>query len=202
MYCGTKNNITRDHVPPKAILMRPYPPNLFTVPACAECNNIFYGNRDENLKIYLATMLYSLKTVEAKSYMESARRTLSKNNRLKKQYRQSFKFSKQGVVRINKEDREEHRVVIERIVKGLYFYAYGRNLPCGTYIGVYDLMERPLGNIFQKLKVAPSRLCLEENVFYALHSEVPGFFGVSLWEIYFYKAYVVRVFTCIPGVNL
>lgn len=38
IYCGGKAD-TRDHVPPKALLLEPWPPNLRTVPACSPCNS-------------------------------------------------------------------------------------------------------------------------------------------------------------------
>lgn len=40
IYCG-KPAFTREHVPSKAFLTRPYPQDLATVPACFECNNGF-----------------------------------------------------------------------------------------------------------------------------------------------------------------
>jgi hypothetical protein len=40
IYCGESAN-TREHVPSKVFLSRPYPENLPTVPACFDCNNSF-----------------------------------------------------------------------------------------------------------------------------------------------------------------
>jgi len=37
VYCGAKAT-TRDHVPPRLLLERPYPENLRTVPCCLDCN--------------------------------------------------------------------------------------------------------------------------------------------------------------------
>lgn len=37
IYCGDTAT-TRDHVPPKALLVQPFPLNLRTVPACQSCN--------------------------------------------------------------------------------------------------------------------------------------------------------------------
>jgi hypothetical protein len=39
-YCGGRAT-TRDHVPPKLLLDRPFPPNLWTVPSCRHCNESF-----------------------------------------------------------------------------------------------------------------------------------------------------------------
>lgn len=40
VYCGKPAN-TREHVPSKAFLSRPYPEDLSTIPACFDCNNGF-----------------------------------------------------------------------------------------------------------------------------------------------------------------
>lgn len=41
IYCGVQPGTTVDHIPPKLLLAEPYPANLFTVPACLECNRGF-----------------------------------------------------------------------------------------------------------------------------------------------------------------
>lgn len=51
VYCAAPA-ITRDHVPPKALLEEPWPPNLRTVPACEACNGSW--SLDEQ---YLALVL-------------------------------------------------------------------------------------------------------------------------------------------------
>lgn len=38
IYCGRLAE-TREHIPSKVFLNKPYPENLFTIPACYECNN-------------------------------------------------------------------------------------------------------------------------------------------------------------------
>lgn len=40
-YCGDGNPKTRDHVPSKILLEKPYPDNLPVVPACLSCNQGF-----------------------------------------------------------------------------------------------------------------------------------------------------------------
>jgi len=45
VYCGMDAGSTKDHVPPKSLLRKPYPANLWTVPSCAACNSAF--SKDE-----------------------------------------------------------------------------------------------------------------------------------------------------------
>lgn len=40
IYCGNPAD-SREHVPSKTFLKKPYPPNLYLVPACRKCNNAF-----------------------------------------------------------------------------------------------------------------------------------------------------------------
>jgi len=55
IYCG-KPATTREHVPSKAFLLKPFPENLPVIPACFECNNNF--SEDEN---YVSCFLDILK---------------------------------------------------------------------------------------------------------------------------------------------
>lgn len=50
-YCGSATS-TRDHVPSKVLLDRPYPKNLPVVPACRECNESFSVDEE-----YVACMI-------------------------------------------------------------------------------------------------------------------------------------------------
>ncbi len=38
IYCGEAEPRTKDHIPPKNLFDKPYPSNLWTVPACRKCN--------------------------------------------------------------------------------------------------------------------------------------------------------------------
>ena len=52
VYCGGRDDLTADHVPPKAAFPKPRPSDLITVPACSKCNSSFEMD-DE----YFATIL-------------------------------------------------------------------------------------------------------------------------------------------------
>ena len=53
-YC-LRGATTRDHVVPRCLLEKPYPPNLLTIPSCRECNTGF--KQDE--EYFLAVMAQS-----------------------------------------------------------------------------------------------------------------------------------------------
>src|SRR5437868_3336229 len=52
IYCSERVAVTSDHVPPKNLLRTPFPPNLWTVPACLECNN-FFSKDEEYFRLLL-----------------------------------------------------------------------------------------------------------------------------------------------------
>jgi len=53
VYCGAYSD-TKEHVPPKVFLDRPFPENLPVVESCAKCNTGF--SLDEE---YLACLIYN-----------------------------------------------------------------------------------------------------------------------------------------------
>lgn len=58
VYCG-KPATTREHVPSKAFLTKPYPENLATVPACFNCNNGF-SNDEKYISCFLDVLKESI----------------------------------------------------------------------------------------------------------------------------------------------
>ncbi|HPJ03184.1 MAG TPA: hypothetical protein PKU80_10125 [Candidatus Limiplasma sp.] len=57
VYCDALPN-TVDHIPAKVFLNKPYPENLYVVPACEECNNKY--SKDEQFVAFLIDYLVML----------------------------------------------------------------------------------------------------------------------------------------------
>jgi hypothetical protein len=55
--CGTTENLTRDHIPPKNLFKPPLPTNLITIAACLNCNNS-YSLDEEYFRVCVATQGY------------------------------------------------------------------------------------------------------------------------------------------------
>src|SRR5258706_7560399 len=51
--CGSLENLTRDHVPPRGFFPPPLPSNLITVPCCNSCNH-GYSLDDEATRLWLS----------------------------------------------------------------------------------------------------------------------------------------------------
>jgi len=79
--CGEREATTRDHIPPKSILVKPYPSNLITVQACAACNN-GASAMDEKFRVYLAAAVGDNSESARKLWKDRSLATLRKNRKL------------------------------------------------------------------------------------------------------------------------
>ena len=78
VYCNQAAT-TRDHIPAKAFLNKPYPANLHVVPSCKKCNNSF--SKDEAYVAYLIKYISEMQTND--EYLETET-TLSHSGALQK----------------------------------------------------------------------------------------------------------------------
>ena len=95
VYCGAYPE-TREHVPPKVFLDRPYPDNLPIVEACAECNNGF--SMDEE---YMASLLDCTITGTVDPGLvqrENIKRTLKKRPALTLRLQNAMKTNDDGIL--------------------------------------------------------------------------------------------------------
>jgi hypothetical protein len=77
IYCGRVTDPTDDHVPPKLLLERPYPPNLLTVPACLRCNRGF-ARDDEYLRTTVSLHPGASATSAGRLALDSTLRALAR----------------------------------------------------------------------------------------------------------------------------
>ncbi len=78
---------SRDHVPSKALLDRPYPENLSTVTTCEECN-AGYSSHEEYLSAFLSAVISGSSAPDAKRFPGAAR-ILRRGTRLRKRIAQA-----------------------------------------------------------------------------------------------------------------
>ena len=81
IYCGHIAD-TREHVPSKLFLRRPFPGNLFELPTCKECNDGFSED-----KLYCEVFIDTLKTLSGFS------KELSKANISRKQRTTAYNYA-------------------------------------------------------------------------------------------------------------
>lgn len=127
--CGAAPATTREHVPPQGIFPKPRPGNLITVPACAACNN-GSSTEDEKFKAYLSLHV-GIETRATEALWEKhALRTLKHNKRLANSIASSMRpvyvQAPSGIITGRATgvlwDGNAHKVVIEKLIKGLYYF--------------------------------------------------------------------------------
>ena len=131
-YCGLQRPLTRDHIPPKLFLAKPYP-TLLTVPSCIECNQSFQAD-DEYTRIMAVTDLRNW-NFEAQSKLPAILRSLQRPNAagfgryLRNQSTWIRLFDPRGnpITRMEL-DKARVNTAAARLLKGLHFVETGRRL--------------------------------------------------------------------------
>jgi hypothetical protein len=143
IYCGTDEGLTVDHVPPKLLLTRPYPPNLITVPACETCNKYFQKD-DEYTRALLAVDVRASKNTAAQSNLPRVLRSLQRPDArgfaeyLAKQANSSVILGQDGspMGQVFELDKARVNKTGERFIRALYFIEAGTPVPSGAAIRV------------------------------------------------------------------
>jgi hypothetical protein len=133
-FCGTSPTGTKDHIPPRGIFPKNRP-QLITVPACLRCNQ-GTSKIEEAFRVYLSLRVGVNNEVTARLWKNEAMRTLRRNPRLRNRILRSTKrFTFETPAGIFLKERtggfwppEVHDPIIEKIIRGLYFYHYAEIL--------------------------------------------------------------------------
>lgn len=148
--CGVRVATTRDHIPPKAILVKPYPNNLITVPACGVCNN-GAAPMDEQFRVYLAATVGDKSESARKLWKDRSLATLRKNRKLVtalSSSMQELEIRTPSGVCVGKRTAylwpaPVFESVVGRIARGLYFHHFGEVLGSRAVCSVGFLYELP-----------------------------------------------------------
>lgn len=138
IYCGSGEDLTRDHIPPKTLFPKPRPSNLITVPCCKNCNGSFSLD-DEYFQIMLSLridvhkkdsvqknwkkILRGLKRSESAGFYKSIMSSIKKRNVKTKDGIYLGKISTYDI------DVERVKNISDRIIQGLYFNITGNRIP-------------------------------------------------------------------------
>lgn len=152
-YCGSQNNLERDHVPPKNLFPRPRPRKLISVPSCSKCHSDT-SKDDEYFRIKVCLRNDAGDHPEARANWDSIFRSL--NMKEAKGLKKSF-LSDIRPVQLRTPaglyvgsglaydvDMIRIRRVVERTLRGLYFAESCQ--PLGLSNGVTVLMSEDLKN--------------------------------------------------------
>lgn len=114
-YCG-KAADTKEHVPPKCLLVRPYPSNLPTVAACLECNRSF--SRDEEYFLLVLSQI-----TNSHQLLAAAEKILDRSAGLGARLLNSLVVEQGLKVSVNV-DQERMARVVQKIACGLVAFRY------------------------------------------------------------------------------
>lgn len=146
IYCGQRAT-TRDHVPPKLLLERPFPNNLRTVPSCFRCNN--RASLDEQYFLAMLGQISSSPTITAKICDGGIiDRTLTRSPALEQRLIAALEVDGENGRVLIRPDMDRVSRVVKKIAVGLFVLHYGRvpELAAVEHVGTFPYQvsdERP-----------------------------------------------------------
>lgn len=199
VYCGARNSLTRDHVPPKCLFAKPLPEDLITVPSCHKCNEAA-SKDDEYFRMILTSRSDVGDHPEALSVMKRAVRGLQYPEARK--FRRSFLRSTDMFYYVNElgviepggsymADHERLGRVASRIVEGLFWYKTRERLPrhyeVSAYVdaGLPQLNPSEIDMCEEVLREEP--ISVGRGVFKCWYKSVPEDRFTSFWLLRFYE---------------
>jgi hypothetical protein len=123
LYCGVMAT-TRDHVPPRCLLEKPYPPNLKTISACSKCNKSFSLDEEYFLTVlaHIGTTHSLTSKVEAGGIVD---RALSQSPTFDDRIVNSLLVTEDGRISFQAEINRISRIV-QKIAYGLFILRYNK----------------------------------------------------------------------------
>lgn len=167
IYCGKPAN-SKDHIPSKCILEKPYPNNLKTVPCCIDCN--FSFSNDEQYFLILLSYISSNSMISDRLKPDGLiGKTLRTMPELQKRLDNALQRDEEGNNVIEPE-MGRVKMVIKKTSLGLYYNRYKRIIP----FNLIDKIEAcPYEHIPNKIFIATFTerfnrkkwKCVQKNVF-------------------------------------
>jgi hypothetical protein len=206
IYCGSTENLTDEHIPPRNIFPKPRPNklNLITVPACKKCNTE-YSKDDEYFRLKLCMSENVKDNSDARKNRDIIFRSLNRPEA--KGFRNSFigdisklQVRTPGRIYLKRKyvfDVDLKRIfsVVEKTVRGLYFHETGYRLDDGCDVDIHsddtlkgyssEIMEEMIQKILIPLSQKPPKVIGNNTFLYRFHiaKENPSF---SVWALTFY----------------
>lgn len=199
VICGQNPATTRDHLPPKALFLKPYPDNLITVPACETCNG--GGSAfDDEFQAFLAIHVAGHDERGSRFFHERGKTNLLGNERRLQALRDGVQEieihgpqgNPIGLAPAVLWDSDAHDAVVERMIRGLYWHHTGHILPPDSIVETHwyqsitlDMLE-PFITAVQEGWIGSGihRFRNDDVVFACLtHPSAPGH---SCWLFQFY----------------
>lgn len=193
LYCGKKAT-TRDHIPPKCFFPQPRPSNLITVPSCIACNNLS-SKDEENFRAVLMFSDAGESEAGKALWDQKLHRSFKKNIGLRKTIARSLSqveiTTAQGIFveqRVTIQyDQKRILAVIDKIVRGLYYFEYKDPLPASHALDALFLRsEKNYNAANQYLGVVKDGSRSWLDVFQYKHNRVEQGRAGSMWLLRFW----------------
>lgn len=136
-FCGSDENVTRDHVPPRNVFPPPRPNDLITVPACFKCNSAT-SKDDEYFRLKLCMSEQVGNNPDARNNREIILRSFERDTAAgwKSSFISDFRTVQDRTpagLYLEKRlayDVDLQRIfgIVEKTVRGLFFHETGRRL--------------------------------------------------------------------------
>jgi hypothetical protein len=144
VFCNKRPAVTKDHIPPKGIFLKPRPSNLVRVPACEECNS-GASDLDERFMVYLGLHVGGWGGEGENFFRNGVLKALDQNRKLRKEILSKMKpvylESKGGIIydwgyKVLW-DSEAHNAIVEKTIRGLYYHHFNEVLGDAADIKVH-----------------------------------------------------------------
>ena len=211
-YCGVSGITSQEHVIPECLFEQPLPNNMITVRACADCNTL-KSKDDDYLRDYLVTNL--------SIYKQKIPQRLFAGKMARSMQRNSSSFAKE--VNISKIvdtpffsngerlsavyfDLRRLQDILEKIVKGLFYYAKAKRIADETKIKVsnfnYNQEEIEKIELMVKQETHILHRVGDGTTFYFLTAffESEGELA-SYWMLVFYEKFCIEAKTSLLAEN-
>lgn len=131
LYCerglSEGGGLAVDHTPSKALLRKPYPENLPTVDACAECNNGFSGD-EQYVRVFLACVLVSSADPAAQTD-KSVQSALARDARLHAEVVAAMRETLPSEPTMWEPDQKRLSTVLVKNARGHLWYEHAEHRP-------------------------------------------------------------------------
>jgi hypothetical protein len=135
VICNKMSAVTKDHIPPKGIFIKPRPNNLISVPTCFRCNNSASG-LDERFRVYLGLHVGPSGNEAEQFFRSEALKTLEHNRKLRGEILTKLEpvylTNGSGIIYDKGYkilwDNEAHDAIVERTIRGLYYHHFNEIL--------------------------------------------------------------------------
>ena len=174
---NTATNV--DHVPPKCLFEKPHK-YLIKVPACKKHNNCF-SEDEEWFRNYVLAVSFSKR--EIKMWADKAKRSIQRNSKLKNEMKLNLIDINNGLTAI-KFSKKRANKVIEKIIRGLYFYHFKKSLPKKINL-VVDF--NPINNLLSQYQKYIKFFSIQNNSFHYGFMNAEEDTNFSMWWLQFHK---------------